>query len=212
MAPARDEAGFTLVELLVALMLSMLLTLGTVASIRWGLRLAAAADDRHALVIERALARDMLRRELARARPLLLPAADGGRRVAFAGREMALAFAAAAPAELGAELRWLVLEREPVAGGGRLVLRHLPIEAAAGTGPAVVLETSPLLDHVDAVALSYLARADIRGPGGWRATWDDPRELPALIRIELRFTRRPEVAWPPLLVRPMVDARPTPRR
>jgi general secretion pathway protein J len=196
--------GFTLLELIVALMLMALM-----ASVLFGsLRLAAQSWDsgeaKAVQVSEMRQTHEFLRSQLSAQYPLRL------RKVAefpllFAGERDELRYAAALPPRV-ADGGNFYFRLAVVRNGDRkqLVLeRVIPDLDATAPPDFAKAERSVLAEGIDSVKLSYLGRdvnaSDADAPT-WRDRWDDPQRLPLLIRIEVV----PEKGepWPALVVEP----------
>lgn len=206
MVPRRGEAGFTLVEVLVAVTVSAVM-LGSVGT---ALRLMGNSSDRGRHVAERI---DMLSRGLAAlrqdvARMERVVEIDGGvPRFVFEGGPERMRFVVVEPAwpsDPGSYLvTWsirqhdataeLVRTREVYDPGGVTVGRRAPDE-----GSEVIVLEGPYR-----FTLAYLgsgARSD------WTARWSDPGVMPALVRLELVPSDPRVPTLPPVVMRPRIDA------
>lgn len=205
-----DEAGFTLLEILVALVVLGLLMAGLAGGTRLGLagwhaqdRQLAAADGLEP--VDRALGR-------------LIEAAEAGSpdgRGFLTGEAGRLAFIAPA-ALLGRQTE--VIDRLDIAiglergqdrhGPGRLVLRSAPHFHARPLHPlppgaqAPGTQSTVLLDGVRSIAFSYLDRNDHRWHDEWTANM-----LPALIRLHVIRAggsgENGSMDWPDMVWAPM---------
>lgn len=155
----RQDAGFTLVELLVALTLLSLLSLVLVGSLRLGIgawRRGAVHSD---WVADTAIVHNHLRRLIAEAYPFY--ALDGAARghVDFEGTPTSLSFLAPTPIALGgagrARFTLMVDRRE---SGSNLAITSKP-ELAQGEGDASRTTDRILLANVGAVDLPTLVEA-----------------------------------------------------
>ncbi len=181
----RGEAGFTLLEMLVALVVFGLVMAGIAQAFRYGT--AAIAIGRHATQAPEDLAAaDMaLRRMIEQAQP-----------GSMKGGPVALAFTTRLPQGAGAVggLQDVALQRGP---GGVLVLRYAPHPPGRPLGPAPVPGTDILAAGVDGISFSYLVSASGSGPV-WETGWSGGG-LPLLVRMHLALRRR---AWPDLVAAP----------
>ena len=181
----RDqEAGFTLVELLVSVTLLAMLTI----VLAGGMKLATSRFTRDSGRVERAariaLVQDFVNAKLADARPVLdLNAAS--RRIAFEGRATEVLFLA--PASESAPKSGLMTFglrfRPSSSGDGRLELGTRSFDVPSPSAG----RTTVLLDHVAKLRFSYYGPAGPGGTPGWTDVWDSPQLLPQLIRISLDF-------------------------
>src|SRR4029077_12540860 len=120
----RASAGFTLVELLVALVLLALVSTMLVGTLRFAHGAWAKGDAATDRLQRTEMAMSLLRRQLEAAYPLIVPGSNQQQIVAFAGDgsgALFLSTPAAALAMSGLQLTWLTLERDGVAH--RIVLR-----------------------------------------------------------------------------------------
>jgi len=208
----RDQAGMTLVEVLVAValmaMLAVLIANGTRLTGRiWSMAELQASDVDDIDTVE-----GLLRRTIARARPSFASADPGDTTIALAGEPDRLT---------------LVAPRSGVAGGGewvRQVLFVAPHEGsnalilawqADASGAEAAVSQAVLLDRVASVRFDYFgppAQGD--GPAAWSDTWQDRTSLPELVRVALERegagsgagTVSGPRAWPPLVVQTRVNA------
>lgn len=207
MAPPRADAGFSLIEFVVALaLLSAMLAL-LPGALQLARRVAATEPriDREARVQG---ARDALALHLSRA--LALPASAGRTPPPFAGEPTSLSFIAPPPRSASASglQRYHLSLSLPHTPGRRahLVLATNSIgPALSSTGSAPPVLSNILLEDVTQLSLRYLGR-DGEGPPGWRTDWRDPIRLPMLVEITLTLrdgrTSRREV----LVVAPRLGA------
>ncbi len=187
--PARPsrEAGFSLIEVVVALaLLSAIL-----AALPGAFGLARRASDRVGDIDRRdgwAASRSFIEQRLAEALPILLVEPDGVRRPAFSGTASRLAFvapSAAGPAG-GGLYRWSLAAGPAAAGGAgerALVLGHLVV--AGGRIEPQRGETRSLLDGIGGVRLRYFGRRGEHQERGWHDDWPDGTTLPELVSLSL---------------------------
>lgn len=199
--PARVRlhatAGFTLVEVIIALALLSLLMLGLVSALAGFGNTAARLEARAGREGDAWLAAAFLRGALSSAVGQLrhtLP--DGSQSAYFAGRADGLEWLGSMPARHGAGGLYL-FRLEADGPPPRLLLRYLPYVPGA-TPAADAFASQVLAEGLDALRLSYESRA--RRPDEtthWSDTWAEPGHLPARVRIEIAAGGR---AWPPLFV------------
>ena len=182
----RPDAGFTLIEVLVSLvLLALLLTL-----LAGGLRYARSTWDATARLDEVAAA-DMvetfLRARLAEAMPLYEQRKAGMVRALFSGAGDSMSFVAPAPnGPAGTGLYRYTLEAAAGAGAGQrtLVVRlvpHLPLlsDSALERPP----ERYDLLRNVRTVSFRYFGRGALRSDPAWHTAWPRTDALPSLVEI-----------------------------
>jgi general secretion pathway protein J len=188
----RPEAGFTLIEVLVSLILLALL----LAMLAGGLRYARSTWDAAARLDELAgadMAETFLRARLAEAMPLYEQRRAGTVRALFRGDGDAMSFVAPAPnGPAGAGLYRYTLEAAPGAGprlgAGRRALvvelvPHLPsISDSALERPPDRYE---LMGNIRSVSFRYFGRGDLRAEPAWHGAWPRTDALPNLVEIAI---------------------------
>lgn len=188
-------AGFTLVELLIAIALFGLILTGLYSGLRMATR-ASDAGEAHATDSDELRAvMGFLRFELGQVYPLVFSDEDD-QQVIFEGEPDRLMFVARLPQHRGVEGAYLI---SLVADQDRLVLRYRltkPDRAylfeSGDTGKEVVL-----VPGVENVGFSYYGK---RGRSArFYSRWDDPERLPKLLRLRIRPKGR-GVHWPDLIV------------
>jgi len=200
----RQQAGFTLVELLVAMTLLAFLSITLFGGLRFGARSWEAVVDSSAerdhIVSTQTFLRDRLGQ-------LTLPGPGGSRQFDDDGRldggPERLEFIAPwlSALSLGGLYRFTL--RHEDTGNGRLMLRWQPVEA----DPDALEELGDLagervlLDGVAAFALSYYGAADEDAEPEWLDQWESPGAPPRLVRVDLAFADARRV-WPVFVVAP----------
>ena len=205
----RNAAGFTLLEILAALVLLALLLVGVYS----GIASASRSVRSGTAVIERMdqmrSAQQFLRRELAQSVVEPIGRTDHGEPVYFQGSAHEMRYVAPLPGylgKLGPQLQQLQLVDDGH-GGQRLELRlaRLPPD---GRPASPLGEPQVLFDRIREGTFSYRGVDPQGRPVAWSAQWDDGRVLPLLVRIELQPQGRG--SWPqldvPLRVNPAQSA------
>ncbi|WP_419808831.1 type II secretion system minor pseudopilin GspJ [Sphingomonas sp.] len=192
-APSRattpQEGGFTLVEVMVALLIFAILASAGVALLSFSVRAQAAAnrklDDLGAL--QRTFG--ILSVDLAQASDRPVRDAGGASLPAFVGE----AGSGAQPMLRLARGGWTNLDAQPRAGVQRVayqlsggVLQRIAWPRLDGAAP---LPAAPLLDRVAAMTLRYRYR------GAWSDRWDGATGVPLPQAVELRLTRVDGIAY-----------------
>ena len=200
----RHLAGFTLFEVLAALVLLALLMLGVYAGIRAATRSVRVGEA----VIERLddvrATQNFLRRELQQA--LALPfarAADGGM-VYFTGTPTQLRFVAPLPGYLnarGPQLQQLTLE--PNGHGALQLVERMALLPPDGSAPRALGQPQVLLDGIRDGHFAYRGRDDDDRPTAWLDNWPGGHRLPLLIDVRLRLVDG--TAWPELDIPLRID-------
>ena len=197
------NAGFTLVELVVALLLlaimsAMLYGSLSLSAMSWD-RGEAKADQNSDMRISASLLRQLLTSQ----HPLRFHKVVD-QPLYFQGAHDTLAFAATLPARAGGGIYYFRLEVMSYNDRSQLVLSRVVPEYAAIALPSFSdAKTSTLADGIAEVHFTYFGRdpdAATTSNPTWRDRWDDPQLLPLLIRIEVKPAQGD--AWPPLIVEP----------
>jgi len=205
-APRNDGcSGFSLVEVLVALVLLGLLSMALFFSVRFGVTAWQRGGERSEQIHTSMLVQDLLRRLIGQAYPLVLADGSGGGRVEFFGTATSLDFLAPVPVALasGGRARFnLAIERH----GERsdLVLTSRP-ELAAADAPAD-LTRKTLLATIETAAFAYFGAPQAQSAAAWHERWSGEMNLPALVRVRVRFARGDPRLWPDLTIAPRITA------
>jgi general secretion pathway protein J len=201
----RYGQGFTLLELIVALLLLTLMS----ALLYGSLSLSANSWDRGEAKAQQAsdmrLTEGFLRQALSAQHPLLFhKVAD--QPLYFLGTSDSLSFAAALPARTGGGMYYFRIALTPAGETSRLTLARLwPDYGATALPEFRDAEKSVLADDVAALRFAYFGRdpdSNEAATPTWRDRWDDPHVLPMLIRMEVKPAK--SASWPPLIVEPRI--------
>lgn len=176
--------GFSLLEVLSALVLLSLLLLGVFYGIRTATRSVnsgSAAMERNdqARSLQQFLRRDLLQ---ARAIPWRKDAQDNG--VVFEGEPRRMRFVASLPGYLdraGPQLQTLVLSDD---GKGKLQLALGSAPVAPG-GAGVKVESEVLVTGLGGGRFRYYGRDREGADARWRERWDIAGRMPDLVSVEL---------------------------
>jgi len=202
----KRAAGFTLLEVLAALVLLALLLVGVYSGIRTAthsVRSGTAAIERLDQIRS---AQQFLRRELAQSLAQPIGHTDQGEPIYFVGTAHEMRYVAPLPGylgKLGPQLQRLQLVDDGHEGL-RLEL-SLVLLPPDGKPPQPLGEPQVLLDHIRDGGFNYRG-IDARGAAvPWAPTWADGRLLPQLVSITLRSQDGAD--WPqldvPLRVNPV---------
>jgi len=204
--PPRAPRGFTLVEVLIALVLLAMLRLGRTSALRSmgqveervEQRIEAAEDYRLAT----ALLQEVLGRVSAR-RHTQLNAGASAQAPFFQAGPGELSWIGIMPARYSLGGRhYLHLGLEPGEGGARLVLRYAPWTGAAGFDAWGQAPGRVLAWPVSAVSLRYQDPSS----GQWSTVWPPPGVpasalpptlLPSAVELQIQG---PQPPWPPLVI------------
>ena len=186
-----QSAGFTLVELLLAMSLLVLIVSSIVGGLQFGRRVwDRSAADEASIQVE--AASRALAGLLARALPVTASAKGAAQRLVFSGRADGIRFVALSDGE--------VLDGGPVltefgvaVAAGRPVLqlwsKVFRAETAWSTERAAMRATS-VLSGVSSISLSYFGSDNSDEQPTWRPTWLNQTDLPLLVSLRIVAERQ----------------------
>ncbi len=209
MRVARRSRGFTLVEVLVAVALLSLVTLGLLTAMRSFAQSEARIDERIRVDDDLRVSERFLRSVLAAASPRPRPTPAGApKQVDFTGGADALRWIGVMPARHGAGgLYRFHLYGRPAAAGepSALVLEFAPYVPGfeAPLDPAAV-QSRAMATSVGEVRFRY--QDDLASGEQWFAEWPHTDRLPRRIGLSLASDRLP---WPEMIVAIVPIAGPT---
>jgi len=200
-SPRRRRAGFTLIEVLIALVLVALLSGLLFHVLSVSARAWDATEQRTATAERLRAVTGFLQRTLSQSVPLSFNDVDG-RRLIFEGDDAHLRFVGRLPAHRGPEeLYLLTLTSVPQFDGSRrLELAYTRLtEAALRAAPAELPagESKILLEGLADIEFEYFGPQGRRGENAWRGDWLDAQRLPRLLRLRLAD---PDGRWPDLVI------------
>lgn len=185
-------AGFTLLEILVALVVLGFLLAGLAQGTRFGLR----AWDMQGRMVDARGELDAVDRTL---RGLIAQANPGSSEVPtpLTGTARAIVFTSDLPQALAGQRADMSLT---VDGAHRLLLRWTPHRHVRQLGPPPTPQQTELLRGVARLEIGYWAAG---GVGGWAAAWS-ATALPALVRIRIVFEDGDPRHWPDIVAGTML--------
>lgn len=227
---AAGEAGFTLLELLVALSVLAVLMALMFGGLRFGSRVWERGDASLRGLAELQTASNFIRRAIAQSVPKSLPAQsgdvrfDGGAQpeaaepgsdeaaLAFRGRPDALRLVTLAPSQLlPGGLYEIALGLDGGGRGGyRLSAWFRPLDRS-GSAPSTLDRDARtrqvvLLTGVADVRLRYFGQGDdFDEPPQWHERWEDMLARPNLVSMRVDFPPGDARMWPELIVAPVAS-------
>jgi general secretion pathway protein J len=186
----QRDRGFTLLELLVALVVLGFILAGLTQGVRYGLR----ATDMQARTLAERSELDAVDRALRRLIEQMDPG-TGRDGAGVQGSESRLVFVSELPAASGLTTRTADIALG-VDGAHRLVLRATPRLAGKPFGPPLLPLETELLRGVDRIELAYWPRTPAPQ---WTNRWI-VKELPLLVRVRVVFPPGDRRHWPDIIV------------
>ncbi len=202
---ARRAAGFTLVEVLVALVILAMLMAALYAAFRFSARALEAARARGTMIEEMAAGISFLRERLSQAQNVLLTTGPQSQEASFAGDAGALAFVAPMPADISlGGLYYFRLFFDPAAQATRLELALYRSREVFRLEEAADRRSRVIFPGYRAV-FRYYGRDEPApdAPARWQDAWPARGWLPQLVEIRLE-PMTPDAAsarpWPPIRI------------
>jgi general secretion pathway protein J len=214
----RSVAGFTLLELLVAMTVLGILTALLASGLSFGTRVWEREQGQLDQWAELQSAQDVIRRTVLQSLPLSAPSTDGTEAVAFVGTNNSIDFLGppAAQSIVGGIYQYRLLIRTG-ARGPRLVLTWR-LRSPDSTQRKDKLRSRPvvrhgetddsnqvvLMDRITLAEFSYFGAVDQDTQPRWRDSWQDASKLPLLVRVRVTFPPDDRRKWPELVIAPAI--------
>ncbi len=197
---ANQEAGFTLLELLIATALLGLLSVVLVGSTRFGIQVwarseSAIADSNQIRRVQMALSE-----ELSRAYPLFIASGTPDAHIDFDGGADRLTFLSPDRGLPGALARTRLFVETAENDTELVSTSALELSTGAASSKTV------LFRGVKALSLSYFGSDKDGEPPSWQSDWHGKTRLPSLIRIRIALEGQQKKVWPDLVVAPRLTA------
>lgn len=187
---AKREGGFTLIELVVAMVLLGTMMLLLYSGLTFALRGWDAGDANGRRTADRRIGENFLRRELTELFPMRWKD-EVAVKFAFEGETQRLRFVSSRPAgvTLGG-LSLVSLEVEPDAADPKLrhltMRRAMPDEEAKNFAPLERADKVILLPGVESVEFAYFGAQNDFTAAKWEASWPHVARIPQLVRLRVK--------------------------
>jgi general secretion pathway protein J len=181
-------AGFTLLEVLAALMLLGFLLVGVYSGIHTATRTVHAGQARIEQFDQIRAAQRFVRSELAQVLAQPIAHDDKGLPLFFSGSAHEMRFVAPLPGylgRLGPQLQQLRLV--PDDHGTLRLEASFAILPPDGSEPKPLGDAQVLLEGIASGGFHYRGRERNGQAGDWQDAWDDGRRLPALVSVQLKL-------------------------
>jgi len=199
--------GFTLIEMVVALVLLGTMMVLLYDGLTFALRSWDAGDANGRRTADRRIGENFLRREVAEVFPMRWK--DPTQlRYAFEGRRDAMRFVSSRPAgagQGGLSLVSIDVEEDPkVRGRHDLMMRRVLADPDAADFSALDSATpSVLVEDVESVGLSYFGAENDFADPQWTDEWTYPSRMPVMIRLTVKGSGG--TPMPDIVIRVMVS-------
>jgi general secretion pathway protein J len=193
--PRQRDAGFTLLEVLVALVVFGLLMAGLAQSVRFGL----SAWGTQAIIVDRHNDLDAVDRTLRTLIDQMDPGSSYTNGAQVEGDSRQFSFITELPVASGDMATRQADVSLMVDAAHRFLLLWSPHRRSVVAG-RVVPNRTVLLENVDHVEFSYRPANSL----SWLRAWNG-RSLPDLVRIRILFRAGDERHWPDIVAAPMLD-------
>lgn len=191
--------GFTLLELLIAVVLSSLLAVLAYAGLQLGLRSWEVSDRRQQALESQFMTQALLRRLLESPRQVLVRDPEGVLQMSYWGQSESVIFIARLPQiDSSQQQYWVQLAQPEIADGPnsptwQLVLRYLPFDTYETLDWPLLAERVATLGRQEIVIDELTAPLQFEyleqlggGQATWQSEWQQREQLPALLRISAK--------------------------
>ncbi len=189
MSMRRSAAGFTMIELVLAMALLGLMMVLLYSGLAFALRSWDAGDANGRRIADRRIGENFLRREMAELFPMRFKDPMSVK-VAFEGGKDRLRFVSSRPAGItqgGLSLVGVEVETGASPREHHLVMRRaMPDDEAKDFGPLDRAERTVLLEDVDSVQFSYFGTENDFTDPKWYDTWPYAERIPRLVKVRIK--------------------------
>jgi len=203
-SPLRKQRGFTLIEILLALVLLALLMTAAYSGFSASNRAVQRGEASINATNKVRVTQQLLRRQIGQALTLAYDQDSGtSAPILIEGESEEITFVSALPGYLGqggAYVQQVALESGD-GGGQQLVFRHALLNGFDPTESEPWVERPAiLLEDIDSLTIDYRGLDDAGKLDDWSGEWDPRDRLPLLVRIEIDFKESSRLTWPTLTI------------
>jgi general secretion pathway protein J len=204
---SRRVAGFTLVELLLAITLMSILLGLTYTGLRAATRSSERGEKMLAAGGNLRASHQFVRRQLNQMLPLAFAETDDieAIRIIFGGESNRIQYVAPMPGYLGSGGPQVqLLELAGGNDGGVLQFSHALLQ---GFEEDHLYARDPviLLEGVESAGFEFLGVDDEGELVDWASSWDQPDALPVAVRLNIEFSEDVQMQWPDLVAGVRID-------
>lgn len=206
MRNATRQAGFTLIEMVVAMTILGTMLMLLYSGLSFALRSWDASDVNGRLTMDRRIGENFLRREVAELFPMRWKD-PVTLKIAFEGDAKHMRFVSARPAGIGsgglALVSLDVVEDARDRREHHLVMRRaMPDDEQKDFGPLEKAEAAILIGNVDTVAFSYFGAENDFAEPRWVDEWRFTSRVPQMVRLRVKTSEG--TLLPDIVVRTML--------
>lgn len=208
--PPRPQAGFTLLELMLAMALTMVLMGLVYATVRMTIRATESGEAMVDRTNRVRITQEFLRRQLNRAMPLIIETSTrDGKTKSFEGANDEIRWVGPMPGYLGSGGPYIQsLRLERARGGLELVYRF---EMLNGYDPEQRrrdedIDSVVLLEGIRRGRFQYRSLDANNLATPWTSNWKDPATMPVMVQIDLTMNAESRLDFPRMEIPVMVDA------
>lgn len=200
MTHRSQDAGFTLLELLVSVTLLAFLSAALVAGLRFGTRIWNKSESAEVNTNSIRMAQKLVAQDIARIYPKFVVASPTDSFIDFAGSSHRMEFLSTANQSYGQMTR-VTLSAATDDIGVAMGYDSLPELARSNAARSRQI----LLHHLKSIEFAYFGATENERVPAWHEAWQHERSLPLLIRVRAT-TARASSSWAELVVRPKIAA------